>query len=603
MRRTRRRKAPPPGDPARQRDIRNVVDDILFRFSDGGSLAAERAPPALVVPPGCHPSTVGRPHGVDAVADTGAIQEGLSFWGVWFIVAAVTRFKRPLRRRQRHEKEAQSKKQEMHMRDLAAKGVKAEDFGIFSHRTTAGRDMLTAAVRASAAALQCERTRLARDRTRRTAELPQTDQLLPRPPTRDRQGPESARRPRQVPSSAVPIAPRTQSGSRQPRSDKPSPAASLANAWRRPNRVLGDFLINGSPRDQAAASSTPVRARRDTVATAARSSMKRGDDTDSFAGTTSGRAFGFRLPAPMDLTGCPSESPTTSVGEQSVAFGAHAQSYAPVGAEDRSQFVFDLEEHDGDAPSVPATQPDDAELPTGKTRRAAFVPRQELTLFTDKDFTDIPLPTAVAHPQIAYPPPDAVGDAAPRVRHGPGGDPRQQFERFRTGLRNAQRRFHADELERLKTAAERRESALPLKRQFLTFHCEHSEVSSAQDLSFELRKFIRDSRVEWAHGTEIRNRVGWFYDFYQRVTDTCASERVAMVLGALKPHFESLEEELLVPPRFAALVANLSDDDLMTQDVQFVLRHAAAAFGVNYVTFREMLEQRHIVYLLKGSVA
>jgi hypothetical protein len=317
----------------------------------------------------------------------------------------------------------------------------------------------------------------------------------------------------------------------------------------------------------------------------------------------------YNAPAIGSATGESVSLAFASVGEQSLAFGAHAQSYVPVG-DDQSESgqFFDLERSAhrprGSINVTAATATGSGEAsPTATARRAAFVPQQELALFTDRDFTGIPLPTAVAHPQLAYPPPDVSAEPALRAKPSETADARAQFEKFRTGLKTAQRRFHSDELERLKVAKARREAALPLKRRFLAFHCEHSEVSSAQDLSIQLRTFIRDSRVGWAHKTEIENRIGWFYDFYQRVTDTCASERVHQVLSALQPHFESLEEELLVPSRFAVLVSGMSDDDLMTQDVQFVLRHAAAAFGVNYVTFREMLEKRNVVYLLRGSVA
>jgi hypothetical protein len=655
----RRREAPKTAELVPPRDLRRTVDEIIFRYDHHTSLiGAGKPPPTLQIPPNCRPSVMRRPHGYEDAALFVEQRDGLSFWGVWFIAAAAMRFKRPIRRQRRQRKEAEAKQQVAQLHALATSTARPEDFGIFAQRVTAGRDYLARSVRASAAALLCERTRPGRDQATRDARdqvpcvpLQLTD--VDPPPTSPRAG--TARRPAPplpkrhavggVPPPQVILDRLQRLTTPRPSGSKTAPvvpgAGSLARSWRRPPTVatLGDFMYGGGGVEASSGSLTgspneaSVRSRpRPAPIATPQSSLglpssprraSSGSSTGSISGPFAARdedvswlQSEFSSPAPIGfatprivfnagMAGIATATPDLEMAEDD-ALDASLPAPSVV---DQGRLL------DGGNTAAKATP-----TPRAVNRRQAFLPRHEQPIFSDHEFSDIPLPRPVVHPFASYPPPDRTRQLAHHRLHvaarlaaadGPTRTPTQpvmaaaakaSFDRFRAELHRQQCEFHRDELARLQVASERRSQALALKRDFLQFHCEHSEVTSAQDLGVELKRFVRDARMQAAHGKELENRVAWFYDFYQRITDVCAAPNVYTVLQTLQAHFETLEDEPLQPSRFKAIVDSITDDDLMTREVQFVLRHAAKAFGINYVTFREVLEKRHVQFVLQGSI-
>lgn len=274
--------------------------------------------------------------------------------------------------------------------------------------------------------------------------------------------------------------------------------------------------------------------------------------------------------------------------------------------------VSGMGSHDADGAGSPRDPPPTQRVAPRPSRRSAFRPKMEAVNFSNREFSEIPIPKPTQHPSVAYPPPNR-SDVVSAVKAGvirptnpkrvvSADEVRSSFDRFRARLLLSRREYHSDEVARLRMAEERRQQALPLKREFLLYECEHDAEASAPEVQMKLRKFVRDARLQAAYGVDLDQRTQWFFGFYQRVTDTCASERVYETLQRLQPHFESLEIDLLTPLHFKTIVDSTNEKDLMTQEVQFVLRHVAKAFKVPYVRFRELLELRHIHFVLPGSV-
>ena len=126
--------------------------------------------------------------------------------------------------------------------------------------------------------------------------------------------------------------------------------------------------------------------------------------------------------------------------------------------------------------------------------------------------------------------------------------------------------------------------------------------TSVKELFHSVQRFVDDQRMLEALTDLSEGREKWFFEFYTRVTDFTHSEIVGQVLEKVQRDFLDSVNDRLTPGCYKDIFDAVSDDDLLEEDAQFVLFHAAVAYGVSIVDFRELLELRHVHYRLTKLV-
>ena len=98
-------------------------------------------------------------------------------------------------------------------------------------------------------------------------------------------------------------------------------------------------------------------------------------------------------------------------------------------------------------------------------------------------------------------------------------------------------------------------------------------------------------------------RAEWFARFYENIVARFAfTEALERALWRVQTVVRMASGRGAVGrPDVERIIAETTDEDLCEAGVQFVLCHTAAAFSVAYNTYRELLEVRHIPYLLLGN--
>lgn len=587
-----------------------------------------------------HPTHIGKPACVEGVkfGSTDKIEEPLTFWGVWFICYAATLFKRPLRRRSNLLREVSEAKQRqsVNLREEQLQ-LGPQRLGEGARAKARSRAFLYSRLRESTNMLLQERTRLLR---KQQASQPQSVV----PPAVE---PINPIRLLVAPSTARPKPPTAPTILSRPATQESSIFGSLAKATLRQHRMkanLGQYLQGQISSSQSATaepeknSPAPQPESSETASPgsttdeepkspssdgfdaafvnfeslpthwleAGASHLPDADDgeakaresiSDDELPATSQQRFTRRRAAcrPAAELALFTETDFRNASELPVIVGHPYASYPPsfrpappverkwkakidALAKERQQQVSELSvssDHGGGG----AVEQGGIDAETLAARwKAQRLRTQCLAIATGSNPTQSLESLPILHGQR-------------RVVH----------DEFRHALRASSETFHADERARLKVADDRRQRTLDIKRRWLSHQLSSTEITSSTSLSLELRKFIREVRLDEACEKQRHAREEWFFAFYQNVTDVCASERVANLLEELKPNFLTMEEDRLTPQRFKELLDSKDDEELMTQEVQFVLRHVAKAFKVPYVRFREALEQRHIHYALWGN--
>ena len=636
-----------------------AVERILFRH-EHRYLHHPRPAKNRITLPADAPQIPPRPDCVEGIRWDALEEEPLSFWGVWFIVAAAMRFKRPIRRRKAIQKYADREKL---VANLKAAAQSLQRISFDRDPRYMARKSLQNTIKQSSIALQQQRS--AQDRQSRNRESkPQVPRLSilhksekeTVPLLEGASPPGSARKVQQPqkPSSARNIA----SARRIVRGDVPSSARSLARAVMKDHpsaRKLAHYLdmdmpSTAGPNETAPkqphllvapeiATEAPSPNSASSRAVAALEATQRptsNSDSSGASGSSESRGglgkFLFKgegglsregwsrslapdlslvdgsrsLPVPLLDTASLQASAGSTGSRQTPKLRGSPQSSSPAFSPTSPAFAG--------TPSLGASNADAstaediveiAEPPTEviveKRRRGvvepvvqsgATVERQDVH---DHELMDDAVPEYTSLPTASYPPRDADPEEdEQKLRRTDF----KTYEEFMWANRVRRNRFHEEECKRLALAEERRQRMLPLKRWFAHRQLENAETLSSKQFSRRLQTFVEDQRMIEAFADLNQKREEWFYEFYQRVTDVRHTEVVAKILEIIRGHFLDSEEEHLNRDTYKELFNLVPDEELVTDDAQFVLFHAAPAYHVTSVDFRELLEMRHVQYRL-----
>lgn len=225
---------------------------------------------------------------------------------------------------------------------------------------------------------------------------------------------------------------------------------------------------------------------------------------------------------------------------------------------------------------------------------------QHLISLDESHFPYVPLPKLHAASSRAYPPPSPRPPSHRSQRHrGSSSDVERNFMR-----RVETNTFHEDVCHRLKHAELWRQRDYELKKQFLQYHAHNQppgEHGTVHQLVRDMGQYVDAKRKQDARMERHALRVAWFHNFYESMV-----ERVAW--DELESLFLVMEEQIM------NAFSQLETDDfrklfetanrleiLRLPSVQFFLCHVAAAYQVPYITFRELLELSHTPYVLHGN--
>lgn len=601
-------------------------------------------------------------------------QASYSFFGIWFVVAAVMRFKRPLRRRavmdgelwKRKAAELQTFQQEL-----------LQHVGSTTDVKRAARDMLWRQVQQSTAEVRNQRSML--DRRGGDKRLPAN---APSPSVE--RGPAQPAPPSSAPHSAKPLSIRQaltlrtrvgvsnhgalsqihqHPGSTSPRQDKgpldsyekkvekrqlQCSAAKIATGKSASGTLaltiaqhansadpakLAAFMFKTLGEDRPPTTSNPgtrpptsakppptaparppvprmmsmpaILSEEDTLASRPGSSRDPSTPSTSLAATTPGR-----LPMKFATVGRgdtsilgPDKAPTTTlarIGSQSCVGGiSHAfastaslpQGVAPTRPDSISSSTNIL------SPRQPAKA---TSYIRARREACAFLPEKAMPVVVlESDFTDVPIPKTDHTIVLAYPPrPGRLDSAEIPSMMQPQSQLEAQF--IQRVVTNA---YHDDVLQRLRHAEACRNRDKQLKKDFLdarTHRANNSGCTTVQDVIRDLNDYVSSKRQQDGRRERHQRRLTWFHGFYEAIIEKCSFEDIEPLLMLMEEQvndeFASLQRDCYVE-LFDAVTA----DTLRLPSVQFCLCHVAIAYQVPYIEFREMLELRHVPYLLQGS--
>ena len=163
--------------------------------------------------------------------------------------------------------------------------------------------------------------------------------------------------------------------------------------------------------------------------------------------------------------------------------------------------------------------------------------------------------------------------------------------------------FFEQTLRKLKEADRMRRSALELKRQYLIFHLHNTQddgMLSCRDLMKGLKAYVAANQRQVSVNGEHEHRTEWFYRFFDGMATRCNFHEIEGMLMLM-------EKQLFDPDchlghqAYSQLVGAATQSMLLSPSVQFFLCRAAVAYGVPYLCFREVLELNHAPYLLQGD--
>lgn len=225
----------------------------------------------------------------------------------------------------------------------------------------------------------------------------------------------------------------------------------------------------------------------------------------------------------------------------------------------------------------------------GRRKSTIFQPKGNTTmLLHEADFFDDPAVSKETKTMIDNP----MGHA-----HAPGSVGYALSKRFD---KNA---FFEHTLRKLKEVDGLRRSALELKRQYLEYHLHATQddpLLSCRDMMKGLKAYIQANHRQIMVNGDHEHRTGWFYRFYEGMIARCEYSDIESLLTLM-------EKQLFDPDcrlgqhAYSQLIAEATQAMLLSPSVQFFLCRAAVAYGVPYLSFREVLELNHVPYLLLGD--
>eukprot|EP01065_Artemidia_motanka_P025046 TRINITY_DN29947_c0_g1_i2.p3 TRINITY_DN29947_c0_g1~~TRINITY_DN29947_c0_g1_i2.p3 ORF type:complete len:366 (+),score=109.24 TRINITY_DN29947_c0_g1_i2:1511-2608(+) len=165
---------------------------------------------------------------------------------------------------------------------------------------------------------------------------------------------------------------------------------------------------------------------------------------------------------------------------------------------------------------------------------------------------------------------------------------KQTFDAFKEHCTMRELGFSRSAAEELKRVTENSAGMFDIKREVILNSPVHrlldtSRAQAVQSVSQCLRKEARAAN-------ELQ-KAKWFNDFKQRVLQLSGADDARATLDKIGRLFAGNH---LSSRNFDALVEKHTAEELYSDNVQFVLRHAAPAFGVTEAAFKATLQRRHV---------
>jgi hypothetical protein len=233
--------------------------------------------------------------------------------------------------------------------------------------------------------------------------------------------------------------------------------------------------------------------------------------------------------------------------------------------------------------------------PTLQQRRLGIVPMLPVVgLLHEGDFLDEPIPRYDSRSCLPYP-----ENHGRTVRFGNLRKMTTLEKQF--AHRVESNAFHQSALQRLHNADEFRRRDYDVKRQYLHYYLH--EADSAQTVGGvveQMSAFIETRRQQIARIDKQNERMCWFYRFFEALHEKIHTEEISTVIELMEAQCKDIYSDLDAE-QFRELFEATTPEQLLLPSAQFFLCHAAVAYGVPYLDFREMLELRHVPYVLQGN--
>jgi hypothetical protein len=218
----------------------------------------------------------------------------------------------------------------------------------------------------------------------------------------------------------------------------------------------------------------------------------------------------------------------------------------------------------------------------------------------ETQFPYTPLPKLSAASARAYPPP------TPRPPPSKGRRERgAQTDVERTFMRRVDTNtFHEDMCHRLQHAEQWRQRDFDLKKQFLQYYSHKQpagEHGTVHQLVRDMGQYVDAKRTQDARMERHALRVAWFHNFYEAIVERASWDELEPLLMAMEEQVMNAFSQLEVDDFRRLFEEAQRREILRLPSVQFFLCHVAAAYQVPYITFRELLELSHTPYILQGN--
>eukprot|EP01062_Namystynia_karyoxenos_P042369 TRINITY_DN3096_c0_g1_i1.p1 TRINITY_DN3096_c0_g1~~TRINITY_DN3096_c0_g1_i1.p1 ORF type:complete len:1052 (+),score=169.49 TRINITY_DN3096_c0_g1_i1:94-3156(+) len=171
----------------------------------------------------------------------------------------------------------------------------------------------------------------------------------------------------------------------------------------------------------------------------------------------------------------------------------------------------------------------------------------------------------------------------------------QRYDAFRSHCTMRELRFYDSVRTELRRVADNADVLFAAKRNVL-MDADHSQPISASRQQAEAA--VGDRLCEQARAENEELRARWLADFSSRVLALSGASDTREALALIGRH---VADNRLTPRHYDALVASMSDRTLYSDNVQFVLQHAAGAFRVPRRHFAELLARRQVYHRLEGK--